>query len=84
MTNTAAHRDDVAALDVTPARNTPRVLGSPQGHELGDIVAVDGGIIEWLARREAVLVVQHQRDDAAPHSSPATRKSQTADPRRCE
>jgi hypothetical protein len=43
--------DDLAAAgDVKPTRITPRVLGSPQGSEFGDIVAVDGGIIEWLER----------------------------------
>jgi len=45
--------DGAAGADVKPVRNTPRFLGSPQGHEFGDIVAVDGEIVEWLARREA-------------------------------
>ena len=43
----AADRDDPGAGDVTP-----HVLGSPTGSEYGDIVAVDGEIVEWLARRE--------------------------------
>jgi hypothetical protein len=42
--------DCTAASDVKPVRNTPRVLGSPQGHEYGDIVAVDDEIIAWLER----------------------------------
>jgi hypothetical protein len=37
---------DDAAADVSASR--PRLLGSPQGHEIGDIVAVDDGIIAWL------------------------------------
>jgi hypothetical protein len=60
----AAAPDDAVAGDVNLARNTPRVLGSPQGSEYGDIVAVDGEIVAWLEQHlppAALMAIGHPK-----------------------